>query len=200
MIRNGTARTRKVSTVFEWLANFIEILFIWVPRRFQIKTTHGAVKFVKDKAVALGPGCHWYWPWTSTYIEIATAEQTHNLPTQAIEIQGSKKPLAVSGVIVYSITDVLASLSKSYEVGDTINDVGLSALMEVIGAKKKAELLQERQNGKLVRSLTVMTRRRLKRYGVYVERCSLSDFTSCMPILNMGEGGTVTPVPALEDE
>jgi regulator of protease activity HflC (stomatin/prohibitin superfamily) len=189
-----------VPTVFEWLANFIEILFIWVPRRFQIKTTHGAVKFVKAKAVALGPGCHWYWPWTSTYTEIATAEQTHNLPTQAIELPGAKKPLAVSGVIVYSVRDVLAALSRSFEVDDTINDVGLAAVMEVVGAKKKTDLLKERQDGTLQKALTVVTRRRLKKYGIHVERCSLTDFTSCMPILNMGEGGQAVPVPAEEDE
>lgn len=200
MSHRGTPRKRKVPTVFEWLANFIEILFIWVPRRVQIKTTHGAVKFVRDKAFELKPGCHWYWPWTSTVTEIAIAEQTHNLPTQAIELSGCTKPLAVSGVIVYSVTDTLAALSKSFEVDDTINDVGLAAVMEVVGSKKKSDLLKERQGGDLTKALTTMTRRRLKRYGIHVERCSLTDFTTCMPILNMGEGGQVVPVPAAEGE
>jgi regulator of protease activity HflC (stomatin/prohibitin superfamily) len=179
----------------EWIARILEVLFIWVPRRVQIKTTHGAVKFVRARAVEWRPGCHWYWPWTSTYIELATAEQTHNLPTQAIEVPGSNKPMAVAGVIVYKITDVLAALSKSFEVSDTINDVGLTAIMEVVGSMKKGELLTARQDGDLTKALTTMTRRRLKRYGVYVERCSLTDCTTCLPILNMGEAGTAVPIP-----
>jgi regulator of protease activity HflC (stomatin/prohibitin superfamily) len=179
----------------EWIARLLEVLFVWVPRRVQIKNTHGGVKFVRARAVAWAPGVHWYWPWTSSYIEIATAEQTHNLPTQAIEVVGSTKPMAVSGVIVYKITDVLAALSKSFEVSDTINDVGLTAIMEVVGSMKKGELLSARQDGSLTKSLTIMTRRRLKRYGVYVERCSLTDCTSCLPILNMGESAAAVPIP-----
>lgn len=184
--------------MMDWLSKLCDILFVWCPRRFQVKATHGAVKFVRDKAVALGPGCHWYWPWTSTYIEIAVAEQTHNLPTQAIENNGAK-PLAVSGVIVYKITDVLAALSYAYEVEDTINDVGLTAIMEVVGVRGRAKLKDDLKKGALTRELTKMTRRRLKRYGVHVERCSLTDFTSCLPILNLGEGGAV-PVPTSDEE
>jgi regulator of protease activity HflC (stomatin/prohibitin superfamily) len=195
MRRSGTTKKKEVPAMMAWIGKFIDVVFIWCPRRFHVKATHGAVKFIRAKAVECKPGCHWYWPWTSTVEEIATAEQTHNLPTQAIENNGTK-PLAVSGVIVYKVTDTLAALSKSFEVDDTINDVGLTAIMEIVGPKTKAELKKALKSGSLTKQLTFMTRRRLKKYGIYVERCSLTDFTSCMPILNLGDGPTVTPVPA----
>lgn len=195
----GTPKRKEVPTVMEWFGKLIDMLFIWVPRRVQIKPTHGAVKFVREKAVEWKPGCHWYWPWTSTYIELAVAEQTHNLPTQSVMTSGNK-PLAVSGVLVYKVTDVLAALSHAFEVDDTINDVGLSAVMEVMAGRKQTELMADLKSGKLTKDLTTMTRRRLKRYGIHVERCSLTDFTTCTAILTLGEGGAVAPVPMSDDE
>ena len=70
--------------------------------------------------------------------------------------------------------------------------------MEIVGPKTKAELKKALMDGDLTKKLTTMTRRRLKKYGVYVERCSLTDFTSCMPILNLGGDASVVPVAAGE--
>lgn len=199
MRRPGTKKKKEVPAMLDWVGKFIDVVFIWCPRRFHVKATHGVVKFVRAKAIECPPGCHWYWPWTSTIEEIATAEQTHNLPTQAIESNGAK-PLAVSGVIVYRVIDVLVALSKSFEVDDTINDVGLTAIMEVVGSMTRDKLKKALKDGSLTKQLTTMTRRRLKKYGVYVERCSLTDFTSCMPILNLGGDASVVPVVTRETE
>lgn len=187
--------------MMDWFRTLIDILFIWCPRRIQIKTTHGAVKYVRDDAVELKPGCHWYWPWTSSYIEFPTALQTHNLPTQSVLIshgvddQADVVPVAVSGVIVYRVVDILAALSHSFEVEDTINDVGLAAIMEVLVGQEQHDLMMRLKDGRLTGELTEMTGKRLAQYGIDVVRCSLTDFTTCTPILSLGEGGVAAPVP-----
>lgn len=184
--------------MLDWLAKLIDSALAVVPRVVKIKRTHGAVIFTGSRAKAWRPGLHLYWPIISEYLELPVVRQTNNLPTQVVLAAGSK-PLAVSGVVVYEITDIMAALSQSFEVDDTINDIGLAAIMEVLAGEKLSELCEKLKDGRLSHELTLRARRRLRRYGVRVQAVSLTDFTTCTVVKHLGEG-LVAPLPAPQEQ
>jgi len=179
---------------FEWLselAGFVGSLF---PRLVIVKKTHAAVKFVRGaKVVELVPGVHFYWPLVTEYLEIPRVRQTVNLSTQVV-LTHDRKPVAASGIIVYEVSDAVKALSNSYDVDDTIGDVGLTAVATVLATHTLAELLETFREGDLTRELTKTCRSRLYQFGVKVRQCALTDLSTCQVVTLLGQGG-VTPLP-----
>lgn len=173
--------------MLDWLGKIIEGILAVVPRPVLIKRTHGAVVFTGARAKEWKPGLHILWPLISEYLELPVVRQTHNAATQVV-MTAAGKPLAVSGVVVYEITDVMAALSRTYEVDDTIGDVSLTAIVEVLAGERLRELTEKLKDGKLSHELTLRTRRRLRPFGVKVVSVNLSDFATCTVLKHLGEG------------
>jgi regulator of protease activity HflC (stomatin/prohibitin superfamily) len=197
----AAARTKtKETPVLDQLSQFLQTFISFIPHLDLLKSTHGGVKFKRGgKTVQIKPGLYWWWPATTEIAEIPIVKQAINLTDQVIPTNNGK-PLSVSGVIVYTIFDALAALSKNHDVDETIAEVARAAIMEVMAGQKVTELKNALSDGTLSKELTSMCKRRLREFGVAVQRCNLTDFTTCVAIKMIGQSGQIIPVPLTEEE
>ena len=96
----------------------------------------------RETAEALLPGLRVYWPLVTEVDVIPTARQTHNLPTQALTTSDGKK-VVVSGVVVYRIKDIVATMARNWDVSDTLNDISMVAITKIITTHTFEYLLQQ---------------------------------------------------------
>ncbi len=169
-----------VGWIAEWFAKFI-------PRLVIVRSTHGGVRFRHGRtAIEMKPGLHIYWPIVTEVEVIPVARQTHNLPSQSLQTKDGRK-VVVGGVVIYAIRDVVAALSRNWDVSDTLTDITLVAVTHVVTAHDLA-YLQEHLVGDVQAKLTRETRKKLSQYGVKVFRTALTDFSECLVIKNIGGG------------
>lgn len=164
-----------------WFSDLMETFGNLFPRLTQVNATHQAVKFTAGRAKELQPGLHFYWPVISEIIELPVARQTVNLPTQAL-VTRDGKPVAVSGVVVYSIRSAYDAIVKNYDHDDTLSDVSMTAIAEVVLGNTYEQLMEFVRDGTLERELSKRARRRLRAFGFQVDRCALTDVTPCRTI------------------
>jgi hypothetical protein len=68
------------------------------------------------------------------------ARQTANLVAQSLLTKDGKQ-VAVGGVVVFAIGDAVAALSRNWDVTDTIGDVTMTAITEVVTTRTLDDLL-----------------------------------------------------------
>ena len=116
-----------METAFAWLGEIMNWVGKWFPRLVIVRSTHAGVRFRHGKKPeALLPGLRVFWPLVTEVDVIPTARQTHNLPTQALTTSDGKK-VVVSGVVVYRIKDIVATMARNWDVSDTLNDISMVA-------------------------------------------------------------------------
>ena len=180
-----------MDTAFAWLGHIAEWFGAFIPRVKIVRATHGGVRFRNGKSASeIKPGIIVYWPIVTEVDIIPVARQTHNLPSQSL-LTKDGKTVVVGGVVVYAIQDVVAAISKNWDVSETINDITMVAITQVI-TSHTLEYLQENLVGGVIAQLTRETRRRLRPFGVKVYRTALTDFSTCMVIKNIGGGNRGT--------
>ena len=122
----------EMETAFAWLGEIMNWVGKWFPRLLIVRSTHAGVRFRHGKRPeALLPGLRVYWPLVTEVDVIPTARQTHNLPTQALTTSDGKK-VVVSGVVVYRIKDIVATMARNWDVSDTLNDISMVAITKII--------------------------------------------------------------------
>lgn len=162
-----------------WIGQIADWIGRFVPRWVILDTTQGAVKFVRGKRpVALGPGIHWYWPATTELREWAIARQSLNLPAQTITTRDSKV-IAVGGLLIFKVSDVLTLLAKNWDADRSIRDVAAGVVHEVCSQSEWGELQMAKNDGSLNRELRRVMRKRLRPFGVQVLGATLTDFAPC---------------------
>jgi len=177
-----------METAFAWLGEIMNWVGKWFPRLLIVRSTHAGVRFRHGKVPRpLMPGLRLYWPLVTEVDVIPTARQTHNLPTQALMTSDGKK-VVVSGAVVYRIADVLATIARNWDVSDTLNDISMVAITQIV-TTHTLEYLLHHLTDEVQHKLTQETRRRLRRYGVAVYWTALTDFSECMVIKNISSGG-----------
>jgi regulator of protease activity HflC (stomatin/prohibitin superfamily) len=161
------------------IAWLFDALISWVPRIIVVAKTHGGVKWVRGhRIVELKPGLYWYWPLTTTYSLIPTGRQTLNTPPQTLMSKEGKQ-IVVSGVVVYSIKDVVRAIGhRNWDVDETANDITQAAIVSIV-TKHTIEQLMENICDKIETDLTNACRKQLRQYGVYVHRAALVDYSTC---------------------
>lgn len=185
-----------METAFNWINSFFEVLIRFVPHLLIIRSTEAGVLFKRGKIIKpIGPGLHWYWPLVTEYYVTAVVRQTQNLPVQAA-VTRDKVAVAVSGIIVYKIIDVVAAFGKTYDFNDTMNDVSMTALLPHICSRSYDELITEINSGKTQEALTKSVRKALRKYGVAVAYVGLTDFTKATALNHIGGSWQPTPVPS----
>lgn len=167
--------------MLDWLAAIMDRIGSVFPRILLVKKTHRAVKFSGSKAKELAPGLHMWWPIVSEVEEIPVARQTVNLPTQVL-VTKNGKTMAIGGVVVYSIKSAIDAIVRNYDHDETLRDVAMTAITEVVVNHTFDELMSALRGGSLERELTKKARRRLKAFGFEVDRCALTDITPCRAI------------------
>ena len=135
----------------------------------------GGVFFVGGKkAVALGPGIHWYWPARTNFHTYPIARQTDNLPSQVL-VTTDDKTVVIGAMIVYQVEDIEMLLAHTYSAEKTIQDIGLSAIRRVCCRMSWADLKAEDQKGTLDTKLKNAAASGLEDYGVLVLKTMLTD-------------------------
>ena len=183
-----------MENAFAWLGDIIQWIGKLFPRLMIVRSTHAGVRFKHGKnPKPIYPGLCVYWPLVTEVEVIPVARQTHNLPSQSLLTKDGKK-VVVGGVVVYSIKDIVATLSKNWDVADTINDITMCAITHVI-TQHQFQYLVDHITDAVQAELTRETRRKLSAYGVRVYRTALTDFSTALVIKTMGGGGDrLTPI------
>lgn len=180
-----------MDSAFAWIGSIVEWFGNFIPRVKIVRSTHGGLRFRRGKIVReIKPGLCIYLPLITEVEIMPVARQTHNLPSQSLLTKDGKQ-VVVGGVVVYAIADIVACLSRNWDVSDTISDITMLAIAEVVTKHDLAHLL-DKLTDKIQTELTRVTRRKLAVYGVKVYRVGVTDFSTCMTIRNVGHG-TVVP-------
>jgi regulator of protease activity HflC (stomatin/prohibitin superfamily) len=137
-----------------------------------VKFKHG------NQPVRCSPGIHWYWPWTTTFESYPTARQADRLQAQTI-VTTDDRVIAVSGVVVYRVDDVMPLLTENYQASTTIKDICLTAVHEVVCKMTWEELKTEQRKGTLDTKLKNAAKDALFEYGVRVIKLMLIDLAPC---------------------
>lgn len=176
---------------FAWIGQLVEWLGSLIPRITIVRATHGGVRFRRGKYVQeMKPGIHVYWPFLTEIEVVPVARQTHNLPNQTLTTKDNQQ-ICISAIVVYEIKDVVAALSKNWDYNDTISDVTLSAVAQVILERTYDELMANITI--LQKHLTKEARGRLRPFGIRVRKALLTDFAPCYVLRTVGDQGA--PVP-----
>jgi len=182
-----------------WINDIVMAILDFVPRPIIIRSTHGGVKWPWGKEPKeMAPGFHWYWPFSTEFEVIPTARQTLNLKTQALMTR-DKQQVVVGALVVYTISDVVRAIGKrNYDVDATIYDITQAAIVEVITKWILDDLLQN-ISGQVEKQLTRMVQKRLRQFGVRVQRAALTDFSTAKVYKILSDGLPEMPPPADEE-
>lgn len=164
-----------------WLGDIIRTLLDFVPHRSIVKTTHGAVKFVGGaKAVPLGPGVHWYWPFWTEFWEYPTCRQTLELPPLTlVTADEAGRTVTARGLVVYEVSNIEALVAQTYHPDAAVRDMAMSAVHDVLSRKTWAEIREGLKDGTLDRELRREAADELKKFGVRVTKTTLTTLAPC---------------------
>lgn len=164
-----------IESAFGWIGQIVAWFGQFFPRWEIIPTTHAGVKFVKgDEVIPLLPGVHWWWPATTELRTYPTARQAADLRTQTL-MTTDGKTLVVGGLVVYEIKDIEAILAHTWDPEQTVKDIALSAIHDVLVRMSWVEIRTESEHGTLNLRLRKRVRRELEKYGVKVLKTTITD-------------------------
>ena len=180
-----------MESAFAWIQNIVEWLGQFIPRKVLLDTTEGAIKFVTrvqwhwtrwpertSECIACTAGAHWYWPYTSKWIEYPMARQTERLETQTLE-STDRIPFIVSGALTFAISDLMMLVPTTYSAQSTIKEIAATALHDVCCELSWDQLQTMQQKGTLKTALKNEAKRLLKDYGVEVLDFRLNSLARC---------------------
>lgn len=169
-----------------WIGQIAEWLGRFVPRREILDTTEGAIKYKHgDRPVFCGPGLHWWWPWSSTFVRHPMARQTDRLETQTMETTDGKTFL-VSATITYLVVDLLAFVTALHSPLTTVVDTAALAVHDVCCDFTWADLQAEQRRGTIKTKLRNEAQKQLVGYGLQVLKLQLNSLARCR-VLKMSQ-------------
>jgi len=162
-----------MDAAFGWLGRVIEFLFSLLPRLIIVRKTHAGVRFRNGKeALPVLPGLRIYWPIVTEIVLYPTVRQTVNLDSQTL-CTIDKQIIGVAGIVIYKINNTIAFLTETYDGEDTIRDIALSAIAEVVTTNSYSHLTHNR--AAVHDELTETLRKALRPFGVGVNKVTLTD-------------------------
>jgi regulator of protease activity HflC (stomatin/prohibitin superfamily) len=165
-----------------WIGQIVSWIGQFIPRWLIVRTTHGAVKWVAGKRVVpLGPGLHFWWPVVTEVMLYPVARQSTNLRGQAL-VTKDDKTILVSGLVVYEVRDIEKLIAQTFDPDDTIEEISLSVINNVLCRKTWRQLRDDHESGKLDKELLHRARLALAPYGVHVLKTTLTDLAPCRVI------------------
>jgi len=158
-----------------WLGDFFRFLFSLLPHLIIVRATHAGICWRHgSKPVIWNPGLHVYWPLVSEYELYPTVEQSLDLPTQTLDTADGET-IAVSGVVVYEISQIDRILGRVYDPEKTVSDACRLVVKRMVTRATREELQQGYEE--FDRNLTEQIQQRVARYGVKVLEAAMSDFS-----------------------
>lgn len=188
-----------MNAAFAWVSDLASWLVSWIPRLLLVRGTHKGIKFrFGKKIIPLEPGMHLYWPVVTEVVSMPAVRQTLNLPTQVVQCANHKR-LAVSGVVVYSIRDIAKALALSWDVDDTVEDLSLTCILRALIGRRIEDLIKEMKTGGMETKMTKDLQKELRRFGVSVQSCRLTDF-AVTTVIHMTGTAASPPVQTEEEK
>lgn len=171
-----------MDSIFGLFGRILEAVLSFVPRLVIIRATHNAVKWKRGKnPCPVSAGLTVYWPLITDMDQIVVARQTLNLPTQTL-MTSDQKQVIVGAFVVYSVKDVVQAIGeRNWDVESTIGDIAQAAIVEELTKRTLDDLLAGISGGrgsKLNKELKKNCLQQLRPFGVHVERCGLTDFST----------------------
>lgn len=169
-----------MDSALAWIGQIAEWVGKFFPRWVILDSTEGGVKFIGHpwrpgvKVVACGPGIVWFWPACTFFQSYPTARQTDNLPTQTFTTLDGKT-IAVGGMLVYAVDDVVKLLTQTHSAAKAIQDIALTAVHDVCCSLAWESLCEMQRKGTLDTRLRNAANKQLEEYGVRVLKCMLTD-------------------------
>lgn len=170
-----------MENAFGWLGSMIEWVGQLIPRIILVPPTHAGVKFVYgSKVKILSTGIYFYWPVITEWHTYPIVRQTNNLSCQTLMTKDNKSVI-VSAIIIFSIQNIEKALVKSWQLDDTVNDIAQTEIVSTITSRTMGEIRDE-IDSKIKEELTKKVQKRLVQFGVKVESCALTDFSTCFTV------------------
>lgn len=190
-----------MNSALAWVGDLVAWFGALIPRWDICRATHGGVKFVRGGRVkAIHPGIFWYWPAVTECVIVPTARQSFNIQPQSLTTKDGKTVL-VSVVLVAKITDVVKALGRSWDVDDTVTEVGGAAAVGIVGERTWKQLKEDLASGDVNDDIEKRARRLLHPYGVKVLKGRFTDCARHVVIRTVGSDVVVpASVPYREEE
>lgn len=167
--------------MFETLSNIIKTFIRFIPHLIIVRATEAGIKFVRGKKVVkLVPGLWWYWPITTEVDIYPIVRQIIDLPPRLIMTNDCQSVL-VSGVVVYSISDIKAFIVDNYEAEASIKEVSSAAVRDII-VTTNLEDVQQSDTEEIDSRITEQVKESLIEFGIEVEYFRLTDFCKIRPL------------------
>jgi len=189
-----------MEAAFSWIGDLVAWFAALIPRWDICRATHGGVKFVRGhKILPIKPGIFWYWPAVTECVIVPTARQSFNIPPQSLTTKDGKTVL-VSVVLVAKIVDVVKALGMSWDVDDTVTEVGGAAAIVEVGTRTWKEIRDDLADGTMSNDIEKRARRLLRPYGVQVLKGRLTDCALHSVIRTVGSDAIIpAAIPDKED-
>lgn len=145
-----------------------------------VRSTHSGVVFRFGRyPKLLKPGVRWVWPALDEYEIVPVERQTNNLPGQRL-VTKDGRTILVSGIVVYSVVDVVALLTHTWDYEQTLVDHALAAVKDAVTRRSLAELSNKPRA--VDRRVTARLQSDLEPFGICVLRVTLSDMAPCLVV------------------
>lgn len=160
-----------------WIGELIQWFGQLIPRLVILDPTQGGVRLRRGNEVTeLVPGIHIYWPIITLVKVWPTARQTIDLTTQTFETKDGVT-VQVSGMLAYTVSNIVALLTSVYEPDNTIRDIGMTVVQEVLIQYTWEELRSRLVEGTLRKELVKEAQRELRSYGIRVMNVGVKDLS-----------------------
>lgn len=183
---------------FGWIGDILRWFVHFLPHMGICRATHGGVKFVRGKHIKpIKPGLYFWWPAVTETVIVPAARQSVNLAPQSLTTK-DYETVVVSVVLVFTITDLVKALGRSWDVDSTVEEVGGAAAVEVVANRRWQTLHRDLANGEASKELVKRAKALLRPYGVNVLKGQFTDCAVHTVIRTIGVS-PVTPVPEEEE-
>lgn len=158
-----------------WLNELMTWCAAWVPRLVIVLKSERGIRYRLGADVSiLKPGVGCYWPIVTQVQKVNVMRQTLNLSTQTITTADGEA-IIVSGIVVYTIADVVLYLVENENAASGMDEVTCAAVRDVLLGRTFAEIQAASMANALDADLRKAARKRLGPFGVKVESCRLTD-------------------------
>jgi regulator of protease activity HflC (stomatin/prohibitin superfamily) len=168
-----------MESALAWIGQIAAWLGRFIPRREILDTTEGAIKYKGGaEPIFCGPGIHWWWPWTSTWVVYPMARQTDRLETQTMESKDGKTFLA-SGTITYEVTDLMKLVPRTHSPATATVDIAMTVLHRVCCKLDWADLQEKQRRDTIKTDLRNAAQDALGDFGIDVVMLKLNSLARC---------------------
>jgi regulator of protease activity HflC (stomatin/prohibitin superfamily) len=166
--------------LIEFLLNIIEdILPVYFVKQYDNGILLRMGKFIK----VLKPGLTFKIPFLDKIETTTIVTTTLSVPTQSV-ITKDKKQLVVKGVVKYNIFDVELFILTVYDATDAISDITQAIIKEQISLRSFDQCTESDFDNTITKKLRV----EVKKWGIEVERVTLTDMGQIKSLRLFNEG------------